>query len=97
MANNFYWAIALTGGGSGALDAIDGAGLVDKDGAWVNVAGDAAYIYILDADSGAAEDSPDVIAPDTNAGNKRWILQTIESARGLPYDAAYKAYLVKRK
>jgi hypothetical protein len=30
--------------------------------------------YSLDHDSAAAESSPSVIAPDTNPGNKRWIL-----------------------
>jgi len=97
MANNFYWAIALTGGGEGALDAIDGANLKDKDGALANIPGENLKPYILDADSGLPESIPDVIAPNTNAGNKRWILQPVESAEGLPYDAAYKAYLVTRK
>lgn len=97
MAHNFYWCSVLTGGGEGALDAIDGGNLADKDAARVNVAGDAVYDYILDADSGLAESPPDIIAPDVNAGDKRWILQPVESARGLPYDAAYKAYLVRRK
>jgi len=97
MANNYYWCIALTGGTAGCLDAIDGAGLTDKDIARVIVPGDATYTYALDADSGLAESSPDIIAPDTNAGNKRWILLPAESARGLPYDEAYKAYLVTRK
>lgn len=74
MANNFYPAIALTGGGTGALDAIDGAGLADMDGALV-ITQAGTYIYTLDADSGAAENSPLVISPDANAGTKRWILQ----------------------
>jgi len=73
MAKNFYGATSLTGGGVGALDAIDGAGLADLDGAIV-VAADAVYVYTLDADSGRAEDSPYVIMPDANAGDKRWIL-----------------------
>jgi hypothetical protein len=38
------------------------------------------YNYILDDDSGATESSPDVIAPATNPGNKRWILQSHRSA-----------------
>lgn len=65
--------IALTGGGDGALDAIDGADLIDGEAAFV-VSNGLQYIYYLDADSGAAEDSPNVIAPDSNAGDKRWIL-----------------------
>jgi len=76
MARNAYWANALTGGGTGALDAIDGAGLADLDTAHVVTASNV-FEYILDADSGLAENSPDIIAPDTNAGDKRWILVSI--------------------
>jgi hypothetical protein len=70
-----YGAISLTGGGTGALDAIDGDNLNDLDAAFVNIFG-TTYTYTLDDDSGAAESSPDVISPDTNAGTKRWILQS---------------------
>lgn len=69
---NFYGATGLTGGGAGALDAIDGLDLADGDGAIV-VTGAFCYVYVLDADSAAAEDSPDVVAPDANAGDKRWL------------------------
>jgi len=74
MANNIYGAIALTGGTAGALDAISGAELVDKDMAYVTVAG-ATYNYMLDADLGVAEASPRHIVPDANAGTKVWVLQ----------------------
>lgn len=66
---------ALTGGGTGALDKIDGNLLTDGDAATV-ILDSGAYHYHLDATSGEAENSPYVIAPDTNAGTKRWILQT---------------------
>ena len=71
-----YSARALTGGGAGALDSIDGSGLNDGDAAlvWYN---NQFYPYILDDDSGQAESSPDVIAPDSNPGDKRWLLQNI--------------------
>ena len=82
MAANFYGAIALIGGGTGALDKIDGADLADGDGAMVMTNG-TAYLYWLDADSGAAESSPDVISPDSNAGNKRWLLQALRSQSGI--------------
>lgn len=79
MAINFLGATALTGGGSGALDAIDGddadgggTPLADGDMALVATSG-FIYFFVLDATSGAAEDSPDIIAPDANAGTKRWI------------------------
>ncbi len=74
MANKFYPAVALTGGGTGALDKIDGNDLSDLDAAMV-VTGNKAYFYTLDDSSGASESSPGVISPDTNAGNKRWILK----------------------
>ncbi len=69
---NFYGATALTGGGTGALDKLDGDDLSDKDGALVILA-TGIHLYILDDDSGAGENSPDIIAPDTNPGTKRWI------------------------
>jgi hypothetical protein len=74
MANNAYYATALTGGASGALDELDGNGLTDGDVA-ITVTAERVYVHWLDADSAAAESSPDVISPDTNAGNKRWILR----------------------
>lgn len=74
MSVSIYGAIALTGGGTGALDAIDGAGLLDKDIAIANIQGDGVYFYILDDDAAGSESSPGKITPDANAGNKRWIL-----------------------
>lgn len=82
MANNFFGAIALIGGAAGALDAIDGAGLADLDAAFVQVGGQVSF-YTLDATSAAAENSPEVISPDTNAGDKRWILQDVHSGFNL--------------
>ena len=75
MSNSIYGFIALTGGAAGALDKIDGAGLADQDIA-IGCAGGIFYAYILDDDSAAVESSPDVIAPNDNAGDKRWILQS---------------------
>lgn len=66
----------LTGGTSDALDGIDGNTLNDGDICEV-FASNIWYCYVLDADSGAAESSPDIIAPDTNPGSKRHILQSI--------------------
>lgn len=73
-----YYRDGLTGGAATALDSQDGAALADGDFAWV-MDGTDLYNYRLDATSGAAESSPDVISPDTNAGNKRWILQNVYS------------------
>lgn len=72
-AYNFYGATALTGGASGSLDGIDGADLATGDAAYVVTSSDY-YVYYLNATSAAAESSPDIISPDDNAGDKRWIL-----------------------
>ena len=80
MAIKIRGAYGLIGGGAGALDAIDGAALVDKEIAIVVMPLGYTYVYTLDADSGAAESSPDIIAPDANPGNKRWILNGIVPA-----------------
>jgi hypothetical protein len=75
MANKAYGSkTTLIGGGATALDSIDGAGLVDGDIAFVAVSG-ILYTYRLNATSGATDDGLNVIAPDANAGDKRWILQ----------------------
>lgn len=70
-----YSASCLTGGTTDCLDAINGQPLQDKDLAFVGsitIGGD--YIYMMDSDSGLTEASPFVIKPDSNAGDKRWIL-----------------------
>lgn len=71
----YYGVTSLTGGGAGALDVCaDGADLNDGDGALAIISG-LVYVYRLNATSGAAENSPKVIAPDVNPGTKRWILE----------------------
>jgi len=83
------WATSLTGGGDGALDSYDGALLLDEEMALANVPGDKFYTYVLNATSGAAESVPDVIAPDNNAGLKRWILQSVHTKiDGIDLDGA---------
>lgn len=78
MALNIYFdRTTLTGGGSSALDDIDGAGLNDGDKAFIYTSADVLYMYILDADSGQGENSPYIISPDLNAGSKRWVLQNL--------------------
>lgn len=80
-----YWSkTALTGGAATALDSIDGAALQDGEIAHVWIS-NVLYIYLLDVDSGAAESSPAIIAPDTNPGDKRWILQSYYSGSGTLY------------
>jgi hypothetical protein len=74
--SRIYCATGLTGGTTGKLDTINGSDLADKDMAIV-CDQTTFYFYVLDDDSGAAESSPDVISPDDNAGDKRWLLQSI--------------------
>ncbi len=74
MATRIYGATSLTGGGVGAMDSIDGTILNDQDACLVKTAGTGYYLYHLDETSGAAENSPWVIEPDTNPGAIRWLL-----------------------
>jgi len=71
MAIKYFVFQALTGGAAGALDAISHTVLTDKDMA-IGDDGTASYVYWYDDDSVLAEDSPNVIAPDSGTG--RWIL-----------------------
>ncbi|MFB5606351.1 MAG: hypothetical protein ACE5R7_08700, partial [Nitrosarchaeum sp.] len=93
FAASFYPATAINGGGAGALDKIDGAGLANADVAIVvlennGTYGNALLVYVLDADSAAAESSPSVISPDTNAGTKRWELAgTVQTSTSLSRSA----------
>ena len=75
IAADFYGATSLTGGVAGSLDYIDGDDLLDGDGAFVITDG-ISYQYRLDGDSGLSESSPRIIAPNTNPGTKRWILNS---------------------
>ena len=89
-ATKVYGCTALTGGGTGALDALDGTALLDKDMAICVVAG-TSYTYYLDVDSGASEVSPGVIAPNANAGLKRWILSKELARSAVRYVEEYGA------
>lgn len=77
MANNWYLVDTLTGGTAGALDALDGNALNDGDRAIAIISGQAAF-YVLDADNAGAENEPYLISPDTNPGDKRWVLKTVD-------------------
>lgn len=67
------WRYCLTGGTTGCLDALNGSLLSDGDYALVMVS-TGIYTYVLDADSEEVENSPLIISPDSNAGDKRWVL-----------------------
>lgn len=71
-----YKRTVLTGGTSDALDGIDGNNLFGGELAFVHTAAKLLYTYQLNATSGQSESSPDIIAPDSNAGAKRWELLT---------------------
>jgi len=75
---NFYGATNYIGGGTGTVDAIDGNNLAQGDGLFVITTAQVSFHY-LNATSGAAEASPTVISPDSNAGDKRWILVTVDA------------------
>ena len=64
----------IDGEATGDLDDVDAALLNDLDMAIVIMADYQSYLYILDADSAAAEDIPNVVTPSGTAGNKRWVL-----------------------
>ena len=74
MSVTVYEKEGLIGGTASALDSIDGALLLDGDLAFVTVA-EVLYVYRLDDNLGGAESSPNIITPDVNPGNKRWVLQ----------------------
>jgi len=74
MSNLLYFSkLLFTGGGATALDGIDGDDLTGGDYNFVTVSGKL-YIFKLNAASSATENSPFIIAPDTNPGTKRWEL-----------------------
>jgi len=75
MSGSWYFNYnGLVGGTESKLDSINGAVLKDSDFSLAFDGLGDAWFHALDSDSGAAESSPDVIAPDNNAANKRWIL-----------------------
>ncbi len=67
---------ALIGSTPGSMAAVDGDDLNDGDRALVFYS-DNFYAYSVDASSGATELVPDIIAPSTNPGAKRWIQQGV--------------------
>jgi len=73
-----YKKLAISGGGADALDGVNGSLLVGGELAFVTVS-NVMYMYILDVDSAAAESLPDIVSPDVNPGDKRWILQSVSA------------------
>jgi hypothetical protein len=73
MSTEYYPTTSYIGGSAGALDAIPCATLGTGDIAVVAYSG-VFSVHYYDGTSAAAESSPDVIKPDDNAGNGRWLL-----------------------
>ena len=70
-----YICTALTGGTSGALDALPYNSLQDGELAFT-ITSSYTYVHIFDATSSSSESSPDVIAPDDVGSNTgRWLLR----------------------
>jgi len=82
-----YWASTVSGGTSGAMDAIDGSILSDGDKCLIQSTTGISF-YTLDADSGVTESIPTVIAPDDNPGNKRWLLVKVVTGNEFYVDPA---------
>lgn len=76
---SIYAGIDLIGGGTGAVDKINGSVLIDKN-MFLTTKNGILYPHWLDDDSGDAEDSPHIISPDLDAGTKRWLLSGIHVA-----------------
>ena len=92
MSITVYKKTLITSGVAAALDSIDGDLLLDGDYAFVTVS-NVNYVYILDDDLGGGESSPTLIKPDTNPGNKMWVLQNqslsvLTGAGDIPYASA---------
>ena len=77
-ASKIWYRQALTGNTATSLDGIRGDNASDADlGMIAN--GTNIYFYKYDADSGAVENSPNVITPDTAGGSAAWLLQSVYS------------------
>lgn len=69
---------SVLGGAEGSLDSVNGQNLFDGYKAEI-ITTTNTYFYTLDEDSAAAEDTTSytVVSPDSNAGDKRWILECV--------------------
>jgi len=80
VAINAFGAIKTTGGAAGALDDIIHTNISDGNMAVVvDAVTNIVYHYTYDSSSAAAESDPDVVNPDSNAGNGRWLLTKSQS------------------
>jgi hypothetical protein len=78
MANSAWGAIDLDTATTGSLDDIHHSSLLNGDFAIVGEDGNNVfYFYTYNTSSAAADSSPDVIKPESNAGNGRWLLSSM--------------------
>jgi len=75
MAIKLYIKTALIGGTVNSLDGINGT-LLNANDVGLVFTNNVMYPYLLNALSTRTESSPSIITPDSNAGTKRWLLQT---------------------
>lgn len=95
MANNVYCANIATGGATGSLDSIDGAGLTDGDVAFlIDASNTVTAVYTLNSTLGGAASPPMSVAPTSNAGDKRWELTSLDvNAKVTLYDGTNVALI----
>lgn len=94
MTAKGYGFTALTGGGAGALDAIDGSILVAGDFAFGGSAASTLGATFVVVASGATDDGITVITPLVNAGTKRWHLVREQTKDGVDiYDGTNIGHL----
>jgi len=78
MGISYFSAIKTTGGTAGALDDIIHTNISDGDAATVvDAVNNVVYHYTYDTSNASVESDPDIINPDSNAGeaeNYRWVL-----------------------
>lgn len=80
MAISAFAAIKTAGGTAGCLDDIIHTNISDGDLAIVvDAINDKTYHYTYNSSSAATESDPDIIQPDSNSGNGRWILTKTQS------------------
>lgn len=75
MARDYFTKISLTGGTSTSTDGVNGDDLIDGDICFTYIS-EKEYEYKVDDDLAGTEKSPYILNPDTNPGNKSWVLQS---------------------